>query len=88
MLLQHYKCCQWKVYSLRPYIIRLPYQLNWLPIELNNQQLEFRDALMTVKFEKFVKAWFPYGRKNGVTIFLNDQLIVYTCKPHSAYFQF
>jgi hypothetical protein len=28
---------------------------------------------------------FPYGRKNGGTIFLNGQftiLIVYTCKPH------
>jgi hypothetical protein len=29
------------------------------------------------------KAWFPHGRKNRVTIFLNGQfIIVYTCKPH------
>jgi hypothetical protein len=29
------------------------------------------------------KAWFPNGRKNRVTIFLNGQfIIVYTCKPH------
>jgi hypothetical protein len=47
------------------------------------------------------KAWFPYCRKNRVTIFLNGQfIVVYTCKPHiynnyylysynhSAYFQF
>jgi hypothetical protein len=31
----------------------------------------------------FAKAWFPYGRKNRVTIFLNGQFImVYGCKPH------
>jgi hypothetical protein len=29
------------------------------------------------------EAWFSYGRKNTVTIFLNGQfIIVYTCKPH------
>ena len=45
-------------------------------------------------------AWFPHGRKNRVTIFLNGQfIIVYTYKSHinhklfssynhSAYFQF
>jgi hypothetical protein len=34
----------------------------------------------------FIKVWFPYGRKNKVTIFLNGQfIIVYTCKPHINY---
>ena len=32
---------------------------------------------------KWLKAWFPYGRKNRVTIFRNGQfIIIYTCKPH------
>jgi hypothetical protein len=31
----------------------------------------------------YTKPWFPYGRKNRVTIFLNGQFItVYTCEPH------
>jgi hypothetical protein len=40
-----------------------------------------------ITFYLLLKTWFPYGRKNRVTIFLKGQfIIVYTCKPHIKYY--
>jgi hypothetical protein len=57
-------------------------------ITVNHNRLQKRKwdtlCILTATIESAkVKARFPYGRKNRVTIFFNGQfIIVYTCQPH------
>jgi hypothetical protein len=54
-----------------------------LPFSCRSHNLDLIHACMSYAAVSFSTAWFPYVRKNRVTIFLNGQfIIVYTCKPH------
>jgi hypothetical protein len=72
-----------------PTIEALPGLLAGSDSDTDNDSIDPSMLRLVICFKRFLilmPAWFPYGRngrKNRVTILLNDQFkIVYTCKPH------